>query len=183
MSNVDLPRRGTSHHGLATRDADGTINFYEGVLGFPLVFQNVENGTGRRRKGQRHMFFDLGLDEFFTLFEEDPWEGPGPDPLQVSSGLCYFSFKAGSDWTLEHRRQQLIAAGVPVSEVVSVSTRYPDGTEAELAHKIYFRDPVNGFQCDFTYWVRDFTERDRDVEMIYSADVAAFFGTKQAVNA
>lgn len=160
MSNFDIPRRGTSHHGIETRDADATIAFYEGVLGYPLVFQNIEDGTGRRKAGQRHLFFDLGNDEYFTLFEEDPWEGPGPDPMQVSASLCHFGFKAANDDTLEKRRQQLIGAGVPVSEIVEVGARYPDGTESVYSHSIFFRDPVNNFSMEFCAFVRDFTEKD-----------------------
>lgn len=53
---------------LATRDGDGTIAFYEDVLGFPLVFCNIEPEDGRSDM-LRHMFFDMGRAELFTFAE------------------------------------------------------------------------------------------------------------------
>lgn len=190
MSGFNMPLRGTSHHGLVTRDADATIEFYQGVLGFPLVFRTWEPAHPGQSSspatynplipsffqipaGSRHMFFDIGNDEMFTFFELPKWDGEGPDPLEVVSTEIHFAFNAGNDATLEARRQQLIDAGVPVTEIALVGVEYPDGTRVDTAHSIYLRDPVNDVLLEFTTFVRNFTELDLDCVPFFSENHGA----------
>jgi catechol 2,3-dioxygenase-like lactoylglutathione lyase family enzyme len=185
MSAFDIPRRGTSHHGLATRDMDGTIAFYEGVLGFPLVFVNYEPEGSRRKAGLRHAFFDIGNDEMFTFMEEEPWEGPGPDPLASVSQMNHYAFNAGNDSCLEARRQSLLAQGIKVTDICKVGVTYPDGSQADTAHSIYFRDPVNDLLLEFCVFVRNFVEADLRQEPNFSDHhgtpvfLEAFLGPKR----
>jgi catechol 2,3-dioxygenase-like lactoylglutathione lyase family enzyme len=176
VSNVGIPRRGLSHLGLATRDGDGTIAFYDGVLGFPLVFCNIEPEDGRSTI-LRHMFFDMGNNEMFTFVEKPKWDGEGQDPLEVTASEYHFAFNAVDDADLQARREQLQAAGIPVTEIVQVGVEYPDGEQLDTAHSIYFRDPVNDILLEFTAFVRDFNERDIAQKPVFSANhsTPAFF--------
>lgn len=66
--------RGINHLALVCRDMARTVEFYEGVLGMPLV-KTVELPAGM---GQ-HFFFDCGGGDLLAFF----WS---PRPLRASPG-------------------------------------------------------------------------------------------------
>jgi glyoxylase I family protein len=57
--------RGIHHAALICSDVEQTIDFYQGLLGFPLV-ELVEN---RDYPGSTHFFFDLGNDTLLGFFD------------------------------------------------------------------------------------------------------------------
>src|SRR5436305_3763656 len=57
--------RGIHHAALICSDVERTINFYQGLLGFPLV-ELVEN---RDYAGSTHFFFDLGNSTLLGFFD------------------------------------------------------------------------------------------------------------------
>src|SRR5919204_6330126 len=57
--------RGVHHLALICRDVEETINFYQDLLGFPLV-ELVEN---RDYKGSSHFFFDIGNHNLLGFFD------------------------------------------------------------------------------------------------------------------
>jgi len=59
------PARGIHHVALICRDVEETINFYQGLLGFPLV-EMVEN---RDYPGSTHFFFDVGHGNLLGFFD------------------------------------------------------------------------------------------------------------------
>jgi len=59
------PARGIHHVALICRDVEETINFYQGLLGFPLV-EMVEN---RDYAGSTHFFFDVGHGNLLGFFD------------------------------------------------------------------------------------------------------------------
>jgi catechol 2,3-dioxygenase-like lactoylglutathione lyase family enzyme len=70
--------RGIHHLALCTDDMKGTVEFYSGVLGFPLVHAMKAPpgvGTGPSNRGNppyeevRHYFFDMGNDSLLAFFE------------------------------------------------------------------------------------------------------------------
>ncbi|MEP6697236.1 MAG: VOC family protein, partial [Pseudonocardiales bacterium] len=64
----DRPRsngRGIHHAALICSDVEQTIDFYQGLLGFPLV-ELVEN---RDYPGSSHFFFDLGNRTLLGFFD------------------------------------------------------------------------------------------------------------------
>ena len=61
----DTPGRGIHHAALICSDVERTIQFYQGILGFPLV-ELVEN---RDYKGSSHFFFDLGNKTLLGFFD------------------------------------------------------------------------------------------------------------------
>src|SRR5262249_668409 len=71
--------RGVHHIALICSDVERTIQFYQGVLGFPLV-ELVEN---RDYKGSNHFFFDLGNGNLLGFFD---FPGLGLQPSVESLG-------------------------------------------------------------------------------------------------
>src|SRR5215216_6488838 len=59
------PGRGIHHAALICSDVEQTIEFYQGLLGFPLV-ELVEN---RDYPGSSHFFFDLGNKTLLGFFD------------------------------------------------------------------------------------------------------------------
>jgi glyoxylase I family protein len=57
--------RGIHHAALICSDVERTIDFYQGLLGFPLI-ELVEN---RDYPGSTHFFFDLGNDTLLGFFD------------------------------------------------------------------------------------------------------------------
>ena len=75
------PRRGAGihHAALICSDVEQTIQFYQGLLGFPLV-ELVEN---RDYQGSSHFFFDLGNQTLLGFFD---FPGLGLEPGVESIG-------------------------------------------------------------------------------------------------
>ncbi len=67
------PGRGIHHAALICSDVEQTIEFYQGLLGFPLV-ELVEN---RDYPGSSHFFFDLGNKTLLGFFD---FPGLGLEP-------------------------------------------------------------------------------------------------------
>src|SRR5437870_13235750 len=57
--------RGVHHMALICGDVERTIQFYQELLGFPLV-EMMEN---RDYKGSTHLFFDIGNDNLLAFFD------------------------------------------------------------------------------------------------------------------
>src|SRR3954471_15437293 len=57
--------RGVHHMALICSDVEKTIQFYQGVCGFPVV-ELMEN---RDYEGSTHLFFDIGNDNLLAFFD------------------------------------------------------------------------------------------------------------------
>jgi glyoxylase I family protein len=57
--------RGVHHMALICSDVERTIQFYQGVLGFPLI-ELMEN---RDYPGSSHLFFDIGNNNLLAFFD------------------------------------------------------------------------------------------------------------------
>jgi catechol 2,3-dioxygenase-like lactoylglutathione lyase family enzyme len=149
-----MSHRGFSHIGLSTHDLDATRDFYENVLGFKAVrcdIIKVKEG-GRIR----HVFFDTGRDQLIAFMEARgvPGVPEGYDAgitrgLGVPSAFYHFAFEAGSEAGLLEKRNELIAKGVDVTDVV----------DHDWARSIYFKDP-NGLQLEYCYFSRNLNIND-----------------------
>lgn len=153
-----MSHKGFSHIGLSTRDLDSTRDFYENILGFKVVRCDIIKIADGGRI--RHMFFDTGRDQLLAFME--PQEVPGiPDNydaginvgLGVPGSFYHFAFEAGSEIALEAKRQELLAKGVTVTDIV----------DHEWAKSIYFTDP-NGISLEYCCLSRDVGTED-DVTM------------------
>jgi catechol 2,3-dioxygenase-like lactoylglutathione lyase family enzyme len=124
--------RGVHHVALLCMDVERTIEFYQGLLEFPLVdlFEN------RDYHGSNHFFFDIGHGNTVAFFDL-PGLDLGPY-AEVLGGLHHLAISVEPErW--EHLRSKLEAAGV-ATEHVSGSSLYfrdPDGTRLEI-----IKDPL-----------------------------------------
>jgi catechol 2,3-dioxygenase-like lactoylglutathione lyase family enzyme len=119
--------RGLHHTALISSDVEQTIDFYQGVLGFPLT-ELVEN---RDYPGSSHFFFDIGNSNLLAFFDF-PGLDVGPY-AEVLGGLHHCAISVEPE-----RWHELVArleeAGVEhvVHSGVSVYFRDPDGARIEL---------------------------------------------------
>jgi catechol 2,3-dioxygenase-like lactoylglutathione lyase family enzyme len=112
--------QGLHHFALICSDVRRTIDFYQGVLEFPLteIFEN------RDYPGSNHFFFDIGNGNLLAFFDLPGLElGPY---AEVLGGLHHLAISVTPEkW--EHLRGRLDDAGVDYIE--------------ESGSSIYFRDP------------------------------------------
>jgi catechol 2,3-dioxygenase-like lactoylglutathione lyase family enzyme len=118
--------RGLHHFAVVARDVVETVEFYQGVLEFPLteIFEN------RDYDGSNHFFFDIGNGNLLAFFDF-----PGLDVgeyAEVLGGLHHIAISVEpGKW--QHLKDKLAAAGVEYLE--------------ESGTSIYFRDP-NGARLE-----------------------------------
>ena len=119
--------RGVHHTALISSDVEQTIDFYQGVLGFPLT-ELIEN---RDYPGSTHFFFDIGNDNLLAFFDF-PGLDVGPY-AEVLGGLHHIAISVEpSRWDeLVHRLEEAGVDHVVHSEV-SVYFSDPDGARVEL---------------------------------------------------
>ena len=123
------PGRGIHHAALICSDVERTIEFYQGLLGFPLV-ELVEN---RDYKGSTHFFFDLGNQTLLGFFD---FPGLGLQPGVESIG------------SVQH-----IAISVPRDRWEQMRTRLNEaqikyfGPNEGIVESMYFKDP-DGIQIE-----------------------------------
>jgi catechol 2,3-dioxygenase-like lactoylglutathione lyase family enzyme len=119
--------RGLHHFALICSDVRRTIDFYQGVLEFPLteIFEN------RDYAGSNHFFFDIGNGNLLAFFDL-PGLDLGPY-TEVLGGLHHLAISVTPEkW--EHLRARLDAAGVEyvVESGTSLYFSDPDGARLEL---------------------------------------------------
>lgn len=123
--------RGVHHVALICTDPARTIEFYQGVLGFPLV-EVMEN---RDYPGSTHFFFDIGNDNMLAFFD---FPGLGLAPAVEAIGA------------LQH-----LAISMTPEEYRAVRDRLDEhgveylGPDRGLEESVYFRDP-DGIQIELT---------------------------------
>ena len=119
--------RGIHHTALLSSDVERTINFYQGILEFPLT-EIIEN---RDYPGSNHFFFDVGHGNLLAFFDF-PGLDLGPY-AEVLGGLHHLAISVTPQkWAA--LRGKLDAAGVSYLEESGASLyfRDPDGARLEL---------------------------------------------------
>jgi catechol 2,3-dioxygenase-like lactoylglutathione lyase family enzyme len=119
--------RGIHHTALISSDVEKTIEFYQGVLGFPLteLFEN------RDYAGSSHFFFDVGNGNAVAFFDL-PGLDLGPY-AEVLGGLHHLAISVPPERWAE-QRTRLDEGGVKY-QVESENSIYftdPDGARVEL---------------------------------------------------
>ncbi len=145
---------GFSHVGVSTHDMAATIAFYEGLLGFPRV---VDELTTIREGGVlRQVYFDIGAGEFIVFMEAKDVTGIAGDydtgingALGTPGGMYHFAFKVATLAKLSSVRERLASAGAEVSDIIDL----------EAAKSVFLSDP-NGLQIELCWHVREFDEAD-----------------------
>jgi glyoxylase I family protein len=125
----DTPGRGIHHAALICSDVERTIQFYQGLMGFPLV-ELVEN---RDYKGSSHFFFDLGNKTLLGFFD---FPGLGLEPgIEAIGGVQHIAISVPRDrW--EQLRDRLEEAGVKYA-----------GPDMGIEESMYLKDP-DGIQIE-----------------------------------
>src|ERR1700687_5012239 len=118
-----MSNKGFSHIGLSTLDLDRTRDFYENVVGFKAVRCDV---LRVKEGGQiRHIFFDTGRDQLIAFMEARgvpgvaaAYDAGSNRGLGAPRVLHHLAFEAGSEAALQDKRDELLARGVEVTEIV-----------------------------------------------------------------
>ena len=119
--------RGVHHVALISSDVERTVEFFDGLLGFPLI-EMFEN---RDYAGSTHFFFDIGAGNALAYFDL-PGLDLGPY-AEVLGGHHHLAISVErSRW--EQLKDALDAAGVEYAHVdgSSLYFRGPDGERLEL---------------------------------------------------
>lgn len=169
---------GLSHVALVCSDMKRTVDFYEGVLGFPLIKTNALPNDG----GQ-HFFFHMGdgnssLAFFYypKKYEVEPGitvprnnlgaPGTGFDPEDYTTAIGsmnHLAFRVAPERIQEYK-DKLEGLGIPVSPIMyhygrdEASIGVPPEERPWLT-SIYFRDP-DGIQLEFGAWWRPLNDDD-----------------------
>ncbi len=119
--------RGVHHVALVSGDVERTVDFYQGVLEFPLteMFENRDYG------GSTHFFFDIGHGNALAFFDL-PGLDLGPY-AEVLGGLHHLAISVEpTRW--QRLKERLDEAVVPYAHVdgSSLYFRDPDGARLEL---------------------------------------------------
>lgn len=119
--------RGVHHVALLSSDVQATVDFYQGLLEFPLT-EMFEN---RDYEGSTHFFFDIGAGNALAFFDLPGLElGPY---REVLGGLHHLAISVEpARW--QHLKDKLDAAAIPYAHIDGSSIYFndPDGARLEL---------------------------------------------------
>jgi catechol 2,3-dioxygenase-like lactoylglutathione lyase family enzyme len=117
---------------MLSSDVERTINFYQNVLGFPLVdlFEN------RDYQGSTHFFFDVGNQNLIAFFD---FPGLGLGPYREVLGGHHHLAISVTEERWEELRRRLESEGVETVNLSGSSLYFtgPDGERLEL-----LKDPL-----------------------------------------
>ena len=125
--------RGVHHMALICSDIEQTIQFYQDVLGFPLI-ELMEN---RDYKGSSHIFFDLGNQNLLAFFD---FPGLGLEPaIEAIGGIQHIAISVYPEH-FARIKANLDAKGIQYlgpdrGAVNSIYLRDPDGIQIELINE------------------------------------------------
>lgn len=122
-----LQTQGVHHITFIGADRQTSIDFWEGVLGMPFVFEQPNLDVPE----QNHLYFDPGDGSLITIFTNEKWPvDPRPNPEGVGN-LHHIAFTV-SRATYTQAKKRLDERGIPNSGEVDRGFMY----------SIYFRDPL-----------------------------------------
>lgn len=169
MTDLSIKTRGVNHVALVCSDMGRTVDFYQGLLGFPLV-KTIELPAGM---GQ-HFFFDIGCGDAlaFFWFPEAVPSAPGiasapalPDRGDLPSAIGsmnHLAFSVDAD-DIEEYRLRLIEAGIECTEVWNHDDSEwglsPTVTDEVFVRSVYFFDP-DGILLELAAWTRSLGPED-----------------------
>jgi catechol 2,3-dioxygenase-like lactoylglutathione lyase family enzyme len=122
-----LQSQGVHHITLTGVDRQTSIDFWEGVLGMPFIFEqpNLDN------PGESHLYFDPGDGRLITVFTNEERTGD-PDRTPTDPGCVHHLAFAVSQATFAQAVQRLDERGVEHSGV----------KDRGFMDSIYFKDPL-----------------------------------------
>jgi catechol 2,3-dioxygenase-like lactoylglutathione lyase family enzyme len=136
QSLEQIQTTGVHHITLIGSNRQDTIDFYEGVLGMPLVFEQPNLDIPE----EHHLFFDVGDGRLITFFvREDRATDPTPTPEAVGA-VHHIAYEVSPE-VFERAIEGLKTSGYPNTGRV----------DRGFMNSLYFRDP-NGFQLELAYY-------------------------------
>ena len=122
-----IQTQGVHHITLTGADRQTSIDFWEGVLGMPFVFEqpNLDN------ESESHLYFDPGDGRLITVFTDEGREA-GPEPPPREPGSVHHVAFALSQATFAQTVERLDERGITHSGV----------KDRGFMDSIYFRDPL-----------------------------------------
>jgi catechol 2,3-dioxygenase-like lactoylglutathione lyase family enzyme len=122
-----LQSQGVHHITLVGADRQTSIDFWEGVLGMPFVFEqpNLDNA------GESHLYFDPGDGRLITIFTDEARAGT-PDRTPTEPGCVHHVAFAISNASFRQAVERLDERGIEHSAV----------KDRGFMDSIYFKDPL-----------------------------------------
>ena len=122
-----LQSQGVHHITLCGADRQTSIDFWEGVLGMPFVFEqpNLDN------EAESHLYFDPGDGRLITVFTNENREAD-PTPTPTDPGCVHHVAFSLSQATFQQVAERLDERGIEHSGV----------KDRGFMDSIYFRDPL-----------------------------------------
>ena len=122
-----LQSQGVHHITLVGADRQTSIDFWEGVLGMPFVFEqpNLDNAS------ESHLYFDPGDGRLITIFTNEERAGDG-ERTPTDPGCVHHVAFAVSAATFAQAVERLDERGIEHSEV----------KDRGFMDSIYFKDPL-----------------------------------------
>ena len=129
-----LQSQGVHHITLVGADRQTSIDFWEGVLGMPFVFEqpNLDVAT------ESHLYFDPGDGRLITVFTDETRK-PDPEPTSRDQGSVHHIAFSVSRVTFLQAVARLDERGIQHSGV----------KDRGFMDSIYFRDPL-GLLCELS---------------------------------
>ncbi len=122
-----IQTQGVHHITLIGANRQASIDFWEGVLGMPFVFEQ----PNLDRPEESHLYFDPGDGRLITVFTNESREvDPTPNPEGVGN-LHHIAFTV-SRATFTQAARRLDERGIPHTGEI----------DRGFMHSIYFRDPL-----------------------------------------
>ena len=131
---------GFHHVAFACKDIEKTVQFYDDLLGFPLVHTEVQ---GVEEHFMRHIFFDLGDGSSLAFFDLHDVGEPKDFKTDISTGLGlplwvnHLAFNADEARIAEVKALMQSAKIEPVMDL-----------DHGWCHSVYYLDP-NGIMVEF----------------------------------
>lgn len=143
-TETSAPRRNPvmqmHHHAVLTRDMQATRDFYEGILGMPLVGTWVEtiDPTTGGPNNYMHCFFGLQDGSALAFFQFEERYRPEPASPPEDPFEHHIAVGVGSVEEVDEVGDRLETAGFPVLRIhhgycYSVYTKDPNGMNLELS--------------------------------------------------
>jgi catechol 2,3-dioxygenase-like lactoylglutathione lyase family enzyme len=122
-----LQSQGVHHITLVGADRRTSIDFWEGVLGMPFVFEqpNLDN------PGESHLYFDPGDGRLITIFTDEQ-RAPDPARTPTDPGCVHHVAFSLSDATFRQAVERLDERGI----------RHSGVKDRGFMDSIYFEDPL-----------------------------------------
>lgn len=122
-----LQSQGVHHITLTGADRQTSIDFWEGVLGMPFVFEqpNLDN------ENESHLYFDPGDGRLITIFTNEERKGT-PDRTPIEPGAVHHIAFAVSKATWDQAIERLEERGI----------EHSGPKDRGFMDSIYFKDPL-----------------------------------------